>query len=163
MPEESEGYLFCNFQKKKRIIYQSYCLRYLMIELPFRISLGVMLPIKNKTCASTLQRRKQPHGEGHGFPRTAATRSIPPSSQGTALPASVHLKCPHTVSGGLYPHESDPPLRERRRRERPLLTQAPNSAGSGVRAQQAALVLRGCQNQPRGQLSMGKQRRRANL
>ena len=44
---------------------------------------------------------------------------------------------------GLCHHESDPPLRERKRSENRLLTQAPSSGGSGVRAEQAELVPRG--------------------
>lgn len=80
---------------------------------------------------------------GHGFPRTTATQSIPPSSQGTVVFVSVYLKGPCTVSGGVCPHESDPPLRERKRSQVICLLKPPNSVESGVRAEQGALVLRG--------------------
>lgn len=38
-----------------------------MIELPFKLSLEVMLLIKNKACAPILQMRKQPHEKGSWF------------------------------------------------------------------------------------------------
>lgn len=114
-----------------------------MIELPFKISLGVMLLIKNKTCTSILRRRKQPQGEGSWFPK-GNSNPVNSTLRSRDSPVCLHpLKCPYAVSGGVCPHESDPPLRERKRSERPLLTQAPNRVGSGVRAEQAALVLGG--------------------
>lgn len=134
-----------------------------MIELPFKMSLGVMLLIKNKTCTSILRRREQPQGEGSWFPKG---NSNPANStlRSRDSPVCLHpLKCPQTVSGGVCPHESDPPLRERKRSGRPLLTQAPNRVRSGMRAEQAALVLGGHYSQLSGQLYMGKQRCREDV
>lgn len=93
---------------------------------------------------------------GHGFPRTTATQSILPL---ISKDSHVHLHLPEvsqTVSGGVCPHESSPPLRERIRSETHLLLKSPAVLNRGEgRAGRAGKYFRSGMGVPAGMVLRG--------